>query len=98
MSWTYQEKSSIWHRGQIVEELDSNEWRKDVCGALIGWYHYGDRSSQYGWEVDHIDPFGGDVLNNLQPLQWQNNAAKSDGVLTCVITAIGVDNVAVRSR
>jgi 5-methylcytosine-specific restriction endonuclease McrA len=39
------------------------------------------RGHNYGWEIDHINPVangGTDIDNNLQPLNWKNNAAKSD--------------------
>ena len=42
---------------------------------------YGDRSSSFGWEIDHEQPVaadGSDDLSNLQPLQWQNNVHKGD--------------------
>ena len=42
---------------------------------------HGNRFSKYGWEIDHIDLVangGGDDLNNLQPLNWNNNASKGD--------------------
>lgn len=94
MSWTHEEKSAVWFKAQAVEGQDGNAWRKDACGAWIGWRFYGDRNSQYGWEIDHIDPHGGDALSNLRPLQWENNLAKSDGRLVCVVRASGVDNTA----
>ena len=42
---------------------------------------HGNRDSEYGWEIDHIEPValgGGDELTNLQPLNWQNNVKKGD--------------------
>jgi len=65
----------------------------DECGAWIGSEEYGNRQSQYGWEIDHINPDGDDQLSNLQPLQWQNNIDKSDGRLKCHVTAKGKKNV-----
>ena len=95
MSWTHKQKSIVWNKAQKVEGQDPNKWRKDVCNAWIGWIQFGNRDSQYGWEMDHIDPNGGDDTSNLQPLQWQNNVAKSDGRLVCVVTSSGVGNAVV---
>lgn len=42
---------------------------------------HGNRNSEHGWEIDHINPVsngGGDELPNLQPLNWKNNADKGD--------------------
>lgn len=84
----------VWEKGEVVDGQDASRWRKDKCGAWIGRNHYGNRDSQYGWEIDHIDPEGGDDLSNLRPLQWENNVDKSDKKrLTCVVTAQGTDNV-----
>ena len=50
---------------------------------------YGNRDSQYGWEIDHINPnapsYSRDSFANLQPLQWENNVDKSDGRLKCKV-------------
>jgi len=51
----------------------------------IFYNHYGDRSSVYGWEIDHITPSsknGYDTLNNKQALQWANNVDKSDKLIS----------------
>jgi hypothetical protein len=94
MGWSHEEKSRVWWKANAVLGADGKKWRKDVCGAWIGWQFYGDRDSEYGWEVDHIDPNGGDGTANLRPLQWENNCAKNDGKLVCVVTASGQHNVA----
>lgn len=85
----------VWEKGKVVPGNDPNVWRNDQCGAWIGRSYYGNRNSQYGWEIDHITPVsegGGDELYNLRPLQWGNNVSKQNGRLTCSITASGVNN------
>ncbi|HEY4498803.1 MAG TPA: HNH endonuclease signature motif containing protein [Candidatus Paceibacterota bacterium] len=74
--------SAIWAKAPVVTGYDMNVYRKDICGAWIAWRDYGNRNSQYGWEVDHVLPVakgGSDELSNLRPLHWQNNTRKSDG-------------------
>ena len=86
----------VWNKGAIIPNNNPNDWRKDQCGAWIGRKFYGSRSSQYGWEVDHITPEsdgGGEELSNLRPLQWVNNAEKQEGKLTCPVSASGDQNV-----
>ena len=59
-----------------------NEIRKDKCGASIRRGAHGSAGKQ-GWEVDHIKPVskgGGDRMDNLQPLHWQNNQAKGNSL------------------
>jgi len=44
---------------------------------------HGNRQSEYGWEIDHINPVannGSDDLYNLQPLYWGNNLDKGDSL------------------
>lgn len=97
MAFSEEEKLEVWKKGDVVSGVDSAVWRKDQCGAWINFAKYGERNSDYGWEVDHIKPVskdGGDNLGNLRPLHWKNNAAKSDGRLSCAITSDGNKNVA----
>ena len=93
MAWTDETIQKVWEKGVVVQGNDPARWRKDQCGAWIGRAAYGDRDSIYGWEIDHISPGGSDAIGNLRPLQWKNNADKSDGRLKCNVTASGNTNV-----
>lgn len=93
MAWSDEIVERVWQKGKVVSGVDPSRWRKDECGAWIGRLEYGNRDSQYGWEIDHINPSGGDGIGNLRPLQWQNNVDKSSGRLPCNVTASGTKNV-----
>ena len=69
----------VWQRATKVENYDPASIRKDACGAWILRSQYGNRSSMFGWEIDHVYPKalgGGDELDNLRAMQWENNDSK----------------------
>ena len=93
MPFTDEEIRAVWNKGKVTTNNDPNVWRKDQCDAWINRNQYGNRDSNYGWEIDHINPNGGDNIANLRPLHWKNNLAQREGRLRCVITANGSENV-----
>lgn len=69
---------AVWQKGTPEPNLSS--FRKDVCGASMQRDKHGE-AERWGWEIDHKKPVaagGTDDLDNLQPLQWENNRHKGD--------------------
>lgn len=83
-----QEKiDKLWNNSTTVVGKDEKEWRKDACGAIVKYSEYGNRKSDYGWEIDHIvsksylSSLGAsedeiDREENLRILHWRNNDSK----------------------
>ncbi|ULQ45390.1 HNH endonuclease [Flagellatimonas centrodinii] len=73
---------AVWQRGLRLTGMDPSFVRADICGAIMVRDQYGRcRPGGVGWEIDHIQPVargGTDALDNLQPMQWENNRAKGD--------------------
>ena len=72
-------KLEVWKKGEIIPEYNAAQWRRDQYGNAISFTAYGDRTSEYGWEIDHIIPIadgGTDVIGNLRPLHWKVNAGR----------------------
>lgn len=93
MAWSDSAIQQVWEKGTTTAENDKNIWRKDQCSAWIKKTDYGNRDSDYGWEIDHISPGGPDILSNLRPLHWKNNVDKSDGRLKCNVVSSGNKNI-----
>jgi hypothetical protein len=80
-AWTPEQIKAVWQKGRTIQNFDPARYRIDTCLQIMEFSRYGNRNEQYGWEIDHIVSVsngGGDELNNLQPLNWKNNASKGD--------------------
>ncbi len=72
---------SVWQKAIVQANNDPDIFRKDYAGAWIKRSEYGNRNSDYGWEIDHIKPIkknGTDEIDNLCPLNWHNNVKKDE--------------------
>lgn len=81
-SWTPEEIKAVWEKGFTSNStFPLDRIKFDKCLSPMKFSEHGNRQSEYGWEIDHINPVsnhGGDDLSNLQPLNWKNNAEKGD--------------------
>lgn len=71
----------VWVKGRVIPNYSSETWRRDTCGIAMKRSEHGNTNSEYGWEIDHINPKsngGSDAIANLQPLHWENNRHKGD--------------------
>ncbi|MBD5303963.1 MAG: HNH endonuclease [Bacteroides sp.] len=74
-------KSQIWNKASKIDNLDSNMFRKDPCGAIIAWGQYNQPNAPFAWGIDHIFPIskgGDDNPENLRAMHLRNIEAKGD--------------------
>lgn len=72
--------NDVWRKGHPIKDYDPNRWRRDDFGRAMKYSEYGNRNSDYGWEIDHIKPKadgGSDDLGNLRPLNYKSNLARN---------------------
>jgi hypothetical protein len=73
---------AVWEKARVSAEY--RPLRVESFGSLIWKDAYGNTNSKLGWEIDHIKPVtkgGGDNLENLQLLQWENNRRKGESLI-----------------
>ena len=79
--WSVRIKNKVWDKADIIPFINPMKIRKDRYGKEIHYDYFGDRTSSFGWEIDHILPIskgGTDKIDNLQPLYWQTNDLKGE--------------------
>ncbi len=70
---------SVWELAAEVSGTDSALWRQDEFGCWIHRLSYGQRSSQFGWEI--FDPGQGrhsQGVYAMRPLQWSHYIAQEE--------------------
>lgn len=75
--YTQYERLTVWNKALPILTKDPSEYRRDRDGREIRFSQWGNRQSEFGWEIHHVRPsaFGGsDRLYNLIPLHWRTNA------------------------
>ncbi|MCC6351989.1 MAG: HNH endonuclease [Fimbriimonadaceae bacterium] len=80
-------RAVVWQKGAVIPGYDSAMWRHDAFGRVMRWSDYGNRNSEYGWEIDHIVSTavgGGDHIGNLRPLNCILNASRG-GTLAALL-------------
>jgi hypothetical protein len=82
---------AVWEKGRGMPERDTNEWRKDQCGAWLHREQYNNGNSDYGWKIENVTPGGEDILENLQPLHFKNTFDIANGQPHCRVTADRTD-------
>ena len=107
-NWTPLAKRLVWEKAPYVDANHPECGNNDPCKACIKKECYGNRSSNHGWEIDHIIPESIlqnagvpqeliDDIDNLRPMHWRNNVQKSDDfpIYGGVVSAIGDTNLEV---
>ncbi|MFK5915549.1 MAG: HNH endonuclease signature motif containing protein [Woeseiaceae bacterium] len=77
---TQKQKDKAWDNAKKVRGKNSEEYRQDPYGNTIYKSSYG-KSSEMGWDVDHIKPKskgGSDSTKNLQALNASVNRSKGN--------------------
>jgi hypothetical protein len=70
---------AVWSKASPSRE--HSPLRVDPWGALIWKEGYGNTNSKFGWVIHRRQPVskgGGDELENLEPLQWENSRRNGD--------------------
>lgn len=77
---TLDQKNSVWEKAKKIRGKNPNLYRKDPYGNQMYKPAHG-KSSDMGWDIDHIKPKskgGSDNTRNLQALNSSVNRSKGN--------------------
>jgi 5-methylcytosine-specific restriction endonuclease McrA len=77
---TKEQREKAWENAKPVRGKDPDLYRQDPYGNVMYKHSHG-KSSEMGWDVDHIKPAsrgGSDSTKNLQALNASVNRSKGD--------------------
>ena len=77
----------VWENARAMNDRDSSEWRKDVCGAWIRRDQYGSQASEFGWKIESITSGEQLTLENLRAYQHENSFVLATDKARCLVTA-----------
>ena len=75
-------KDKVWSKAKEIKGKDPQKYRQDPYGNPMFYGSHG-KTSEMGWDVDHIKPAsqgGSDNLRNLQALNSEVNRSKGDSL------------------
>jgi len=77
-------KDAVWKKGKKIKGKNPAEYR--LCrksNTVIRYSHYGNNSSIYNWDIDHIIPKsknGSNHISNLQPVSSSKNRSMGNSL------------------
>ena len=83
----------VWGFARKIAGNDPELWRKDEFGAWIHRLDYGNRRSQFGWQIAESAGIHEAGLASLRALQWQNYVDQTAALTQSHMTADGLRNV-----
>lgn len=69
-------KDRVWSR----DSPGFQEFRLDIYDRWMKYSEFGNRKSEYGWEIDHAlarRDGGTDSITNFRALNWRSNVARN---------------------
>lgn len=87
ISWTSEQIEEVWNKGEIINNLNPQLYRKDYAGALMFWHSFisqsklNDLIESLKWTIVYEKPIakgGSNYIKNLVPMNNNNAVIKSN--------------------